>query len=320
MDCTELGTIETVTVGKSYTYTIPNINQDGIYQLSCLVSDMSGNATDNMVIEDSNQQATMQLNYSVNRNGSTYSLGEGTKKLINRFVKKAVDVVVYETTDEISNIKITLFKNDETIILEEGKDYTVNRVSDDGDWYKYEYTIYDTNFEDDGTYRISIYSEDKAGNIAENNLDVKDVEISFGVDKTLPNLIVTNLESETTYPVDKLSVLMRATDNMKLQDISVELDGKEIASWDEEQIQEMSNNLQDFVFDILGDETSAHTLIITLTDIAGNQRIESISDFYVTRNLWVRFINNKILFYGSIITCLTTGLVIILLVRRKKKH
>lgn len=321
VDCTELGTIETVTVGKSYTYTIPNINQDGIYQLSCLVSDMSGNATDNMMIEDSNQQAIMQLNYSVNRNGSTYSLGEGTKKLINQFVKKAVDVVVYETNpDEISNIKITLFKNDETIILEDGVDYTVNRVSDDGDWYKYEYTIYDTNFEDDGTYRISIYSEDKAGNIAENNLDVKDVEISFGVDKTLPNLIVTNLESKTTYPVDKLSVLMRATDNMKLQDISVEMDGEEIASWDEEQIQEMSNNLQDFVFDISGDETNAHNMIITLTDIAGNQRIESISDFYVTRNLWVRFINNKILFYGSIITCLTTGLVIILLGRRKWKR
>ena len=107
-----------------------------------------------------------ELNYSVNRNGSTYSLGEATRKLVNNFVKAPIDVVVYETNpDEISNIKITLFKNDETLILEDGKDYVVKKVSDKGEWYKYEYTIYDTNFADDGTYRISIYSEDKQGNL-----------------------------------------------------------------------------------------------------------------------------------------------------------
>lgn len=321
VDCTELGTIETVTLGKSCTYTISNISQDGIYQFTCLASDMSGNTTESMIIEDSNKQTMTELNYSVNRNGSTYSLGEATRKLVNNFVKAPIDVVVYETNpDEISNIKITLFKNDETLILEDGKDYVVKKVSDKGEWYKYEYTIYNTNFADDGTYRISIYSEDKAGNIAENNLDVKDVEISFGIDKTLPNLIVTNLESKATYPVDKLSVLMRATDNMKLQSITVELDGTVIASWDEEQIQQMSNDLQDFVFEIMGDETTAHSVTITLTDIAGNQRIETISDFYVTTNLWIRFINNKVLFYGSIIACLTMGLVFVLLLMRKRRH
>lgn len=321
VDCTELGTIETVVAGKSCTYTINNISQDGIYHLSCLVSDMSGNTTESMVIEDSKKQIREQLDYSVNRNGSTYGLEENTKKLINRFVKEARDVVIYETNpDEISNIKITLFKNDKTIILEEGKDYIVNLISEEGEWYKYEYIIFATNFMEDGTYRISIYSEDKAGNIAENNLDVKNVEISFGVDKTLPNLIVTNLESKTTYPLDKLSVLMRATDNMKLSNITVELDGKIVATWDEEQIQQMSSSLQDFVFDIMGNETKAHTVIITLTDIAGNQLVETISDFYVTRNLWVRFTNNKILFYGSIIACLTTGFLFILLWKRRKKR
>lgn len=321
VDCTELGTIETVVTGKSCTYTVTNINQDGIYHLSCLVSDMSGNTTETMVIEDSKKQIREQLDYSVNRNGSTYGLEENTKKLINRFVKEARDVVIYETNpDEISNIKITLFKNDKTIVLEEGKDYIVNLISEDGEWYKYEYIIFATNFMEDGTYRISIYSEDKAGNIAENNLDVKNVEISFGVDKTLPNLIVTNLESQTTYPVDKLSVLMRATDNMKLSNITVVLDGKIVATWDEEQIQQMSSNLQDFVFDIMGNETKAHTVIITLTDIAGNQLVETISDFYVTTNLWVRFINNKMLFYGSIIACLTTGFLLVLLGKRRKKR
>ncbi|MBQ8116757.1 MAG: hypothetical protein IJ147_01640 [Lachnospiraceae bacterium] len=320
VDCTEWGTVETITVGRRSTYTIANIEQDGIYQLTCRVVDMAGNITEEMIIENSNKQIATQLNYSVNRNGSTYSLSESTKKLVNQFVKKAANVVVYETNpDEISNIKITLFKNDETFILEENKDFIVTRVSDDGDWYRYEYTIYEKNFVDDGTYRISIYSEDRAGNIAENNLDVKNVEIRFGVDKTLPNLIVTNLESKTTYPVDRLSVLMRATDNMKLQNITVELDGKVIAEWAEDHIQQMSDSFQDFVFEIPGDKTTAHTVTISLIDIAGNQRVETITDFYVTTNLWVRFVNNKALLYGSIAGCLLVGLMTGLFVWMKRK-
>ena len=239
----------------------------------------------------------------------------------NSFVREARDVIVYETNpDEISNIKITLFKNDKAIVLVEGKDYVVNKISEAGEWYKYEYIIYAANFMEDGTYRISIYSEDKAGNVAENNLDVKNMEINFGVDKTLPNLIVTNLESKTTYPLDKLSVLMQATDNMKLVNITVELDGKVVATWDEEQIQQMSANLQDFVFDILGDSTREHTVTITLTEIAGNQKVETISDFYVTTDLWVRFTSNKLLFYGSIMTCLAAGFSFVPLWKRRRKR
>lgn len=321
VDCTELGTIETVVNGKSCTYTIENIDQDGIYCFSCEVSDMSGNTTEDMMVTDSGDKTVSRLDYSVNRNGSTYGLDESTKKLNNRFIREANDVIVYETNpDEISNIKITLFKNDKAIVLVEGKDYVVNKISEDGEWYKYEYIIYATNFMEDGTYRISIYSEDKAGNVAENNLDVKNVEINFGVDNTLPNLIVTNLEDKKTYPLDKLSVLMQATDNMKLVSITVELDGKIVATWDEEQIQQMSANLQDFVFDIMGDTTQAHTVTITLTDIAGNQRVETISDFYVTRNLWIRFTNNKVLFYGSIMACLVGGIAFIPLWKRRKRR
>lgn len=321
VDCTELGTVESVVKGKSCTYTITNIEEDGIYSFSCSVSDMSGNMTEDMVIEDSENKTVSVLEYSVNRNGSVYGLDDSTKELNNSFVKQAIDVVIYEVNpDELSNLKITLFKNDKTIVLEEGKDYIITLLSEEGDWYKYQYTIYATNFMEDGTYRISVYSEDKAGNIAENTLDVKNMEINFGIDKTLPNLVVTNLESNTTYPLDKLSVLMQATDNMKLTSIKVQLDGYEVANWDEEQIQQLGSNFKDFVFDIMGNETKAHTIVITLTDIAGNQRIETITDFYVTTNLWVRYINNKVLFYGSIGACVIAGASFILLWKRRKKR
>lgn len=47
-------------------------------------------------------------------------------------------------------------------------------------------TVLAKNFADDGVYRLTFYSEDAAGNIAENTLDTKKQEIGFGVDKTSP--------------------------------------------------------------------------------------------------------------------------------------
>ena len=71
VDCTELGTIKTVENGKSCTYTIENIEQDGIYSFNCEVSDMAGNKTEDMIVTNSNNRNVSQLDYSVNRNGST---------------------------------------------------------------------------------------------------------------------------------------------------------------------------------------------------------------------------------------------------------
>ena len=39
---------------------------------------------------------------------------------------------------------------------------------------------------------------------------------------------------------------------------------------------------------------------IVCTDAAGNEQTEEITNFYVTTNLFVRYYNNKPLFFGSI--------------------
>lgn len=107
--------------------------------------------------------------------------------------------------DALQNIRITLFKNNQTIILQEGTDYRIEVRGGNGQWYEYIYTVLAKNFADDGVYRLTFYSEDAAGNIAENTLDTKKQEIGFGVDKTKPNMVVTNLESDTTYPLENLT-------------------------------------------------------------------------------------------------------------------
>lgn len=298
--------------GRVFTFTnfAKEKSIDDIYTLTATLTDKAGNASE------------QTINFSVNRFGSTYALSESASSLNGSFVKEPVDIVLTETNaNELKNIKITLFKNDKTITLKEKDDYKIDVEGGNGQWYKYTYTIFKKNFTDDGVYRITLHSEDAAGNVAENTLDTKDVEVSFGIDKTLPNIIVSNLESGKTYPVDKLTVQMAANDNLKLASVVVWLDGKEYKSWSEDELNKLISDGGKFNFDVSGDSTSAHTVKIVCIDAAGNEITEEITDFFVTTNLWVRYYNNKLLFFGSIggVLLLAAGLVILIVLKKKNK-
>ena len=281
------------------------------YTLTATLTDKAGNTTEKTIT------------FSANRFGSTYGFEKATEILNGSYVQKAEDVVVTETNaNELKNIKITLFKNSETIVLKEGVDFKIDVKGGNGQWYEYTYTVFAKNFADDGVYRLTFHSEDAAGNIAENTLDTKDMEIGFGVDKTKPNVVVTNLESGKTYPLEKLAVSMSANDNLLLKSVVVYLDNydKEYKSWNAEEIAEIIANKGEFTFDVSGESTSAHKVKVVCTDAAGNEQVEEITDFYVTTNLWVRYYTNKPLFFGSIGgVILIAGLAVALVVIKKKK-
>lgn len=225
--------------------------------------------------------------------------------------------------DALQNIRITLFKNNQTIILQEGTDYRIEVRDGNGQWYEYIYTVLAKNFADDGVYRLTFYSEDAAGNIAENTLDIKKQEIGFGVDKTKPNMVVTNLKSDTTYPLENLTVSLSAGDNLLLQSVVVYLDdySKAYKTWTAEEIAAIVADQGEFTFDIPGDSTGAHQVKIVCTDAAGNEQTEEITNFYVTTNLFVRYYNNKPLFFGSIAAVVViAGVVIALAAGKKKKN
>ena len=230
--------------------------------------------------------------------------------------------MVETNTNELKNIKITLFKNNYTITLKEGVDYRIDVKGGNGQWYEYIYTIFAKNFADDGVYRLTFHSEDAAGNIAENTLDTKDKEIGFGIDKTKPNIIITNLENGETYPLEKLTVSMSASDNLLLKSIVVYLDdyNKAYKTWDEKEINDIIAKKGDFNFDVSGNSTKSHKIKVVGVDAAGNEQVEEIIDFYVTTNLFVRYYNNKALFFGSIgSVVLIVGLTVTLVVLKKRK-
>ncbi|WP_197068333.1 Ig-like domain repeat protein [Candidatus Soleaferrea massiliensis] len=304
------GSYAAVQNGQTFTFRnfVKEKYVDDIYTLEASLTDRAGNTT------------TKQVVFSVNRFGSTYALM--TEKLNGSFTRAPVDVVVTETNpNELVNIRITLFKNDKTLVLREGEQYRIDVEGGNDSWYKYTYTIFKSNFEDDGVYRLSIHSEDAAGNVAENTLETKDKEISFGIDKTPPNLVVANLEDGVTYPVESLSVLLSAQDNLKLDSVAVYLDGEENRTWSSGDIETMEAQKEDFIFEIPGNSTKAHAVRVVSMDAAGNETVAEIWNFYVTTNLWVRYFNNKALFFGSIGGfVLLAGLGVVLAVVRKRKH
>lgn len=293
---------------------------DDIYTLTATLTDKAGNTT------------TQTVTFSVNRFGSTYALSDVAEQLNGTYVKEAVDVVLTETNaDELSNIKITLFKDGEATVLKEGTDYKIEVAGGNGQWFHYTYTIFAENFAADGVYSLTIESDDKAGNAAKNDQDTKNTAINFGVDSTLPIINIENLESKTTYALDNMTVKMSVKDNLKLTKVIVELDGKEYKSWSGEELETIIQNGGNFTFDISGDSTDAHNLVVYAIDAAGNgekisdtelpANAEKVEDFYVTTNLWVRYYTNKPLFFGSIAGVIVlAGLIVTLVVYKKKKN
>lgn len=305
------GTYADIHNGRTFTFRNFEESQevDDIYTLSATLTDLAGNTT------------TKSITFSVNRFGSTYALSQATEMLKGTYVQEPLDVVVTETNpNALDNIKVTLFKNNETITLVEGTDYRIDVSGGNGQWYVYTYTVFADNFADDGVYRLTFYSEDEAGNVAENTLDSKNMEISFGVDKTAPTLVVVNLESGKTYPVDGMTVNMTANDNLQLSSITVYLDDYETAyqTWTAEEIAQILSENGEFTFEVDGASKSAHNVKIVCVDAAGNEYVEEITDFYVTTDLLVRYYNNKPLFYGSLVGLAAVVIVVAVVISRKR--
>ena len=301
--------------GKIFTFNnFPEKKEvDDIYTLTATLTDKAGNTT------------TKSIRFSANRFGSTYALPKATEELNGSYTQSGKDVVVTETNaNQLKNIKVILFKNGETITLKENDDYRIDVKGGNGQWYEYTYTVYSANFADDGVYRLSFSSEDDAGNKAENTLDTKNKEISFSVDKTKPDIVVTNIENGSTYPVDKLTVTMSASDNILLKTMSVYLDDydKEYKTWTAEDIAKTIDADGNFTFDIDGNSTGAHKVKVVCTDAAGNEQTVEITDFYVTTNLFVRFYNNKVLFFGTIggVIVIAAAIVVLLVLKKRKQN
>ncbi len=282
---------------------------DDIYTLYAEIIDKAGNKT------------VKEITFSINRFGSTYFINNESN-INGKILKEVDDIVIREVNPNIlQSYEIILYKDNETINLKENTDYKVDITGGENNWYEYVFTIFKDNFIDNAVYRIVLRSTDLAGNISENTLESKDASFSFGIDKIDPTINIINVEDDVTYALEQLESQFTIRDNFQISEVKVYLDDNLKKTFTYEDINEIIDANQNFTYLIDGDSTSAHTLKIVAEDIAGNISTEAVKDFYVTTNLWIRFVNNTKLFYSTIsLLLLLISMSIFIMVKRRNKE
>lgn len=321
-------------------YALDNIQEDDIYTLSAETTDKSG------------RPKKEELKFSVNRNGSTYEISRETMKMMesnNGYTNSPVDVIVTEiNVNSLSqdSVSVVVARDNNPVELKQDidggvNDYSITRGADDEEWNtwsEYTYTIRKKNFDKDGNYIVRLYSEDEADNISQNDLqdrkkeevmeevgqqeepEESKAEIKFNVDKTEPNLSILNIEDGATYPEDTRTASISVEDNTYVSDVSIYVNDEIYEHYDTDEIREKSLNNEMYEA-VIANSNEKQNIRIVAVDAAGNDMMVEKNDFYVTTNLWIRFINNKPLFYGVIVggILVILGIASALLVSGRKK-
>lgn len=330
----DLGNATTVVNGQTYTYTIDNLPDDGLYTLTCEVKDMSANGTAQIVLDDG--ESYDQVQFSINRSGSAFGYGNTfTEELVGQYYIYSVDedvVIVEVNVDPIENYTVTLNGKE----LVEGTDYTTVQTSKDGEWSKRTYTIKKSLFEAEGEYSIIVSSTDKADTTAYS--DVKNLSLAFVVDQTKPVLTITGLAAGGRYQTDAQTVTLIPTDEGgRLNSLSVVVldsngnplkddNGTDISvRFDmsgEELLKYLEENDGKVTFTIPEGLNNQVKIICNDCAVNADNLTNEYSELFervtVSQNQFVIFYANTPLFIGTIVGVLAIIILIILLVKRKK--
>ncbi len=210
-----------------------NLNEDGVYSLTCHAQDKAGNSYETVnIIDAGGKQVTETagqgeklMDFSINKGGSIFSLDDNTMKLVKDYYVQKVyhDVVVREINpDEVTSCTVKVNGK----ALKQGTDFSVNNVSESDGWHKYEYVISNAVFEKEGQYNIVVETKDKADSVAYS--DVKSVNIEFIVDKTAPTYTLTGVDKNNeNYIGSKNAVLMPKDDGGKLGRVKITVVGSD---------------------------------------------------------------------------------------------
>ncbi len=339
------GTSQTVNIGSmsdianGKAYTVSNIDTDGIYRITCSAVDKAGNAYSQVTLQRENGSTYVEnragndtlITFSVNRDGSTFSLDEETENLVNQYYVQNVenDIKIVEiNTDTLTEHKVTLNGKE----LKEGQDYTVSSTEGTGGWMRYVYTIKQSLFAEEGEYSIVVFSKDEAENNAFS--DVKQAGINFVVDRTAPVITVTGMVTGGRYQVDKQPVTIIPTDDggalNSIKVILVDEDGKEIKTLLDLAGEKLDEALEKgegkLVFEIEESKDLYQFGRIICNDCAvdkdgkTNTYDETFENISVSTSGVMMFWANKPARYGSMIGLgAVIGIIIFIIISKKKK-
>lgn len=254
---------------------------DDVYRLFAKIVDMAGNET------------TEELWFSVNRFGSTYLLSDRAKALQGTYQKEGEEILISEiNADEVLSSALTLYRNEEKHALSEGAEYQTTRSGGNGKWYRGDYLIKKDNFDKEGLYHLQISSQDKAGNLASTEQTERGAELRFGIDRTAPRILLSNVDDQGVYRGDVLDLDLSVQDNLWLEQVDATVDGEHEISWTDKSLQEAVAK-DSFPLQISGEKGKRHKLLVVARDAAGNESRKEVSDFVITNNPLLRLISQK---------------------------
>ena len=284
VDTTGMYTSTASNKGQTLTFYNFKENMDDIYTLTAETTDKAGN-----------QYSTSKI-FSVNRDGSTYLYDDYTEELIkNGYTNDPKNLVVSEiNVDTLTFRELTVSENGTQKTLEQNKDFEVSESGSDVSWKEYKYTINASNFENEGDYNVSIYSEDRATNVTTNTAKSKD--ILFAVDKTSPVISLANIEDGGRYKVESQTFTANVDDNMALDKVEYYVDDELKQTFDADEVSANGGSLELSV----DSSNTFRNVSVKAYDKANNEATTASVDVLVSANTWVQFYNNKPAFYGTI--------------------
>ena len=261
---------------------------DDIYTLYAKVTDKAGNVVDKIV------------KFSVNRFGSKYEFMDAS--ILGNYLREAKDVVVTE-----SNVDKLDTEKARVSVIKDGVDYkvadkyiNVKESGGDKDKYNYTYTVSKEAFKDDGKYLVQIYSHAVEGT------DYSSVsqEYAFVLDTTKPEIIVSGVESGSTYNEYEKEIAIDVRDMTGVKSIKATLNGEDVALTKE-------NGIYSFK---VKENSEPQTLVVEVEDMAGNVSTNTVDNFvvssdtsvFIVNQWWFKFsIGAVIAFLAAIIALIT---------------
>ena len=324
---------------------------DGLYTVEITAKDFAGNTVSlnpdlvfslNRFGSTFTTSDSFTLNFlATGEDGNAYHNSVDSKLMIQEINP---NMVWRNSSKQEQGSVLTVAVNGTSTQLVEGTDYKMS-VSKEGagssTWYVYTYEIEPAAFRKgdafvDGRYTILIYGEDEAGNKNTNESNAfgnlqKDSQgaysgkIEFTLDTTPPIISTTGIESRKTYNEAFRRLDIFLSDNTPVE-IVVYLNNQVVP------LSESSVGLAENTAWLVWDSAAGSYVLnvpeqttifggqdirIVTTDAAGNVSEQSIESFYISTNLFVRLLNNKLVVIGVPLLLVAVPVPIILLKKRK---
>ena len=300
---------------------------DAVYTLNVRAQDMAGNP---------NSDETY-VTFSLNRYGSVYVLGGETSALLEQYYTneaQELTLTEYNLSNQADSWIDVSRNSEEETQLTKDTNYSVQKQGDSGNdcnWKQTEYQIHASNFAEDGTYKVLVYSKDTLENATTNENPASEEYASvlaFCKDTEGPTVTLTGVEEGGFYNEASMPLLVNYFDNNEIERLNIQvingadendvIDSVEYVA-DDGAIEAASGKLEY----TLKENAKVQKVIVTATDRAGNTSEPQSITFTLSTSAWVRFYNNKQKLYGTIAGVTGTLGVICLMImiwRRRRRN